>query len=303
MYDIIVAGAGPAGLTAAIYGVRGGKSLLMLEEKMYGGQIVYASDVENYPGTGTISGADLVTCMYKQATDLGAKLTYAKLQSLEKRGDHFVLTDAQGTSYEAAVVIGATGVKPRMLGLEGEERLTGSGLSFCANCDGAFYKGKTVAVMGGGNTALEDADYLAALAKKVYLVHRRTEFRGESAGVEKLRKRPNVEFVLNAVPVKLLGETAVEGVIVRSHSGEERTLAVSGIFVAYGMIPQNEIFASLAELDENGYICADEDGATKTPGLFAAGDCRRKKRRQLVTATADGATAAMAAIEYLNAFS
>ena len=310
-YDILVVGAGPAGLTAAIYGARGGKKVLILEKLSYGGQIINTPEVENYPGTKKTSGFELATSMYEQAIELGAEVAYGEasgiVESKDEEGKKIFeiktksVTGAEGETYEAKAVILATGVKSRELGLPREEALAGAGISYCATCDGAFFRGKDVAVLGGGNTALEDAEYMAEIANKVYLIHRRKEFRGDEITVARLAGKDSVEFVLDTVPVEIMGEPIVDGIKVKNVvTDEERLIPVNAIFVAYGKIPDNNAFSDVAELNEAGFFASGEDCLTKTEGVFVAGDCRTKARRQLVTATSDGACAAMSAIEYIH---
>jgi len=301
MYDIVIIGAGTAGLTAAIYAQRAGKSALVLDEKGYGGQIVNTSEVENYPGIKHVSGMEFAKNLYEQARDLGAEVKTARVTAIEDLGRIKMVTAGE-SEYEAKAVIIATGAKNRKLGMENEERLTGSGVSYCATCDGMFFRNRDVAVIGGGNTALEDAEVLSGIANKVYIVHRRDEFRGDQATVKRLEAKENVEFVLNSVPVKVLGDMMVGGLLVEDkESKEPRTLRVQGVFVAVGQVPDNKDFENVAELDRAGYVSAVEDCLTHTPGVFTAGDCRTKKVRQLTTAAADGAIAALAASEYINA--
>jgi thioredoxin reductase (NADPH) len=299
MYDILIIGAGPAGLTAAIYGQRSGKSTLVLDEKGYGGQIVNTPDVENYPGIKSVSGIEFAKNLYDQAIALGAEVKTEKVTGIS--GDAVKTVTTGSGSYEAKAVIIATGAKNRVLGFDGEIRLTGSGVSYCATCDGNFFRGRDVAVIGGGNTALEDAEVLSGIANKVYLIHRRDEFRGDQSTVERLRGKSNVEFVLKSVPVSAEGDMMVSGLRVKDvDTGSEKVLDVQGVFVAAGQVPDNKDFANVAELDPAGYVAALEDCHTKTPGVFTAGDCRTKKVRQLTTAAADGAVAALAASEYIN---
>jgi len=301
MYDIVIIGAGTAGLTAAIYAQRAGKSALVLDEKGYGGQIVNTSEVENYPGIKHVSGMEFAKNLYEQARDLGAEVKTARVTAIEDLGRIKMVTAGE-SEYEAKAVIIATGAKNRKLGMENEERLTGSGVSYCVTCDGMFFRNRDVAVIGGGNTALEDAEVLSGIANKVYIVHRRDEFRGDQATVKRLEAKENVEFVLNSVPVKVLGDMMVGGLLVEDkESKEPRTLSVQGVFVAVGQVPDNKDFENVAELDRAGYVSAVEDCLTHTPGVFTAGDCRTKKVRQLTTAAADGAIAALAASEYINA--
>lgn len=299
IYDIVIIGAGPAGLSAAVYGQRAGKKTLLIDVRGFGGQILNTPEVENYPGIKKVSGFEFASGLYEQASGQGAEIVYEKAVGIEA-GNPMVVRTETG-SYEARAVILATGAKNRPLGIPTEEKFAGAGVSYCATCDGAFFRGRTVAVIGGGNTALEDAEVLSGLAEKVYLVHRRDRFRGEQAGVKRLLTKDNVEFVLDSVPVEILGEMTVSGLKVRDVKTEaERILDVQGIFVAIGQMPDNGDFADVAELDETGYIAAGEDCLTKTPGLFTAGDCRTKKVRQLTTAAADGAVAALAAVDYIN---
>ncbi|MBO4407260.1 MAG: thioredoxin-disulfide reductase [Clostridia bacterium] len=300
MYDIIVIGAGPAGMTAAIYARRASKSVLVLEAMSYGGQIVNAADIENYPVEAHISGFDFSTRLYEQTKALGAEFAFEKAVGIrEEDGLKTVVTPKH--MYQAKAVILATGSANRKLGLPGEDRLLGRGISYCATCDGNFFRGKTVAVVGGGNTALEDALYLSELAAKVYLIHRRESFRGEEAAVSRLREKENVEFILSANVTRLVGEKRLEAIeVTNGPDGSVRTLEVSGLFVAVGRVPENQNFASLVKLDEAGYVAAGEDCRTSAEGIFAAGDNRTKSLRQLVTATADGAMAATEAVKYVN---
>lgn len=301
MYDIVIIGAGPAGLAAAVYGQRAEKKTLLIDEKGYGGQIINTPEVENYPAIQKISGFDFANSLYQQAADLGAELTFEKAVGIEE-GDGIKVVKTEGGAYEAKSVIVATGAKNRPLGLDREEELTGRGVAYCATCDGAFYRGKTVAVIGGGNTALEDAEVLSGLAEKVYLIHRRDAFRGEEANAKRIREKKNVEILLNQIPIALLGEDKVSGLEIQNKiTGEKTTLKLDGVFVAIGQMPDNGAFAAQIQLDDKGYVAAGEDCLTKTDGIFVAGDCRTKKVRQLATAVADGAVAALAAVEYLNA--
>lgn len=301
MYDIIIIGAGPAGMTAAIYGERAGKSTLMIDKAGYGGNIITTPAVENYPGLKNVSGMDFAQALFDQAKSFGAEYESAEVTGItDAAGVKTVHTDAG--DFDAKTVIIATGQVNRKLGLEKEEQLVGSGVSFCATCDGMFFRGRDVAVIGGGNTALEDAEYLAGVANKVYLVHRRDKFRGEQKTVDRLSKLENVEFVLNSSPVRFIGDGPVTGLVIKNNlTGEERELAVQGVFEAVGQMPQNANFADITELDETGYIKATEACETDRPGIFVAGDCRTKKVRQLDTAAADGTIAALAASDYINA--
>lgn len=300
MHDIIIVGAGVAGLSAAIYGLRAGKSVLLFEEKTYGGQIINTPEIENYPGIKKVSGFEFATNLYEQAMELGAEIKYEKVLGITTVEDHKIIkTDSD--SYEAKSVIIATGAKNRPLGVARETELIGAGVSYCATCDGMFFRGKDVAVVGGGNTALEDALFLSSYCNKVYIIHRRDTFRGEDKLVESLKDKDNVSFYLDSQVTKLIGEDRVEGVEVSNKkTGDIKTIAVSGVFVAIGQMPDNKAFEELIATDEYGYIVASENCKTKEPGVFVAGDCRTKTVRQLTTAAADGAVAALAAGEYLQ---
>ena len=300
MYDIIVIGAGPAGLTAAIYARRASKTVLVLEALSYGGQIINTPDIENYPAAMHISGFDFATKVYEQAQELGAEFVFEKVVGIRDDGGTKEVVTEDNT-YACKALIIATGSENRKLGIENEEALVGRGVSYCATCDGAFYRGKTVAVAGGGNTALEDALYLSDLAETVYLIHRRDAFRGDEATVNALKERKNVKFIYNSNVTKLIADkrlTAVE--ITDKNTGAVTTLEINGLFVAIGRIPENQNFAQLIKLDGSGYVEAGEDCLTNVPGIFAAGDNRTKSVRQLVTAAADGAVAATAAVKYVQ---
>ncbi|MBQ3870039.1 MAG: FAD-dependent oxidoreductase [Clostridia bacterium] len=299
MYDIIVIGAGTAGMTAAIYARRADKSVLILESGAYGGQIINTPDIANYPVEAHISGFDFATKLYEQTVALGAEFAFERAERIEINGDIKTVATADN-AYEAKAVIIATGSSNRKLGLGNEEKLVGRGVSYCATCDGMFFKGKTVAVAGGGNTAVEDALYLSNLAEKVYLIHRREGFRADKSTLDRLRKRKNVEFMLNRNVTKLIADKKLTAIEVTDRDGAVTTLDVDGLFVAVGRIPENESFASLLDLDQSGYAISDETCKTKTPGVFVAGDNRQKELRQLVTAASDGAIAASEAVKYLN---
>lgn len=301
MKDIIIIGAGTAGLTAGIYAARAGKSALILESTAYGGQIINTPDIENYPGIAHISGFDFAQKLHDQALALGVEIDFGTVTAVQDdRAEKKVVTSG-GKTYSCRAVILATGAKNRHLGIDREKELTGRGVSYCATCDGMFFRGKDVAVNGGGNTALGDALYLAAICRKVYLIHRREQFRGAEADAEKLRKLENVEFVLNSTVTRLNGEKDLESIeVTRKDTGEVRMIPVSALFVAIGQTPDNAAFASLVQLDEKGYIVAGEDCHTSREGIFTAGDCRTKSLRQLTTAASDGAVAATAACEYID---
>ena len=299
MYDIIVVGAGTAGLSAAIYGARAGKTILVFEELMYGGQITNSPEVENYPGIKMISGAEFAKNLYEQAVELGAKVEMSKVTEILDKGEHKVVV-SNDKEYDCKTIILATGAKNRPLGLERESELTGRGVSYCATCDGPFFKGMTVAVVGGGNTALEDANFLTEYCQMVYLIHRRDSFRGEKKLVDALKQKTNLEFILDSKVVELKGTSSLEAITVENiKTNDKRELSINGIFVAIGQMPENEIFSPLINLDKAGYIIAGEDCKTNVDGIFVAGDCRTKKIRQLATAASDGAIAALAACEYI----
>jgi len=299
IYDIIVIGGGPAGLTAATYARRAGKTVLVLEKDAFGGQINWSPRVENFPSHISVSGVELGDMLLAQAMEQGADVELEEVCGVTiKDGIKYVDT-LSGAKFEARALIIATGAKPRMLGLEREQELVGSGVCFCAVCDGAFYKDMPVAVTGGGNSALQDALLLSEKCSRVYLIHRRDSFRGEAKLVEALKEKANVEFVLNSSVVALEGESELEAIVVGTQ-GDKRTIVVAGLFVAIGHKPDNAAFASLFEMDSAGYALSSEDCRTASEGVFVAGDCRAKRVHQLTTAVADGSVAALAACEYLG---
>ena len=299
MYDILIIGAGPAGLTSAIYGKRALKSVLVLEALTYGGQIINTLDIENYPVEAHISGFDFATKLYNQAKDLGAEIKFEKVTEIIDKNDHKEVITPKNT-YQAKTVIIATGADNRKLGIELENELIGKGISYCATCDGNFYKNKVCAVVGGGNTALEDALYLSNLCSKVYLIHRRDEFRGDLKEVEKLKEKDNVEFIFNSNVTKLIAEEKLTKIEITNNNGSIDELDVDGLFIAIGRVPETENFKKIINIDDSGYVIAKEDCHTNVDGIFVAGDNRVKELRQLVTATSDGAIAATEAVKYLN---
>ena len=299
IYDIIVIGGGPAGLTAATYARRAGKKVLVLEKDAFGGQINWSPRVENFPSHISVSGVELGDMLLAQAMEQGADVELEEVCGLNVKDGVKCVDTLSGAKFEGRALIIATGAKPRMLGLEREQELVGSGVCFCAVCDGAFYKDMPVAVTGGGNSALQDAILLSEKCSKVYLIHRRDSFRGEARLVEALREKANVEFVLNSAVTALEGEKELEAVVVESQ-GRQRRIEVSGLFVAIGHRPDNDAFSALVELDSAGYALSGEDCRTVTEGVFVAGDCRRKSVHQLTTAVADGSVAALAACDYLG---
>lgn len=300
LYDLIVIGGGPAGLTAAVYARRAGKTVLVIEKNTFGGQITWSPRVDNFPGFPFISGTELGDKLMSQALDQGAEVELEEVSGVRLDGDIKTVVCDSGAAFQARAVILATGARPMTLGVAREEALVGSGVNYCAVCDGAFYQGRPVAVVGGGNSALQEALLLSESCSKVYLIHRRESFRGEQRLVDALRQRENVEFVLNAVVTELLGEDTLAGVVVEQ-AGSRRSLTVDGVFVAVGHRPDNGAFSALLRLDEQGYAESGEDCLTATPGFFVAGDCRKKGVRQLTTAVADGAVAALAAVHWIDA--
>lgn len=293
MSDIVIIGAGTAGLSAAIYVQRAGKSALVIEGANYGGQIIGTSSIENYPGIKQISGFDFATDLYNQAKDLGAQFAFEKVEKVEDLGDEKVVYTNKN-EYHAKAVIIATGMIHRELGIDRDQELKGKGISFCATCDGMFFKGKDVAVVGGGNVAIEDAEYLTRFCNRVYLIHRRDAFRADDAEVRKLDGRDNLVKVMNSTVTKLIGEDRLQAIeVVDKVTGESKELSVDALFVAIGQIPSNQIFENLVDLDDYGFIRTDENCKTSRKGIFAVGDCRAKTVRQLTTAASDGAIAAL----------
>lgn len=299
MHDIIIIGGGPAGLTSAVYALRAGKTALIIEKNSFGGQVNWSPRVENYPAMMSVAGAEIGEAMLNQAMEQGADVELEEVVSIEKNGGLFKAVCESGAEFEGRSVIIATGAKPRTLNLPGEEELTGNGICYCAVCDGAFFKGKTVAVTGGGNSALQDALLLSEKCEKVYLIHRRDSFRGEARLVKSLENKGNVEFLLNSSITGLVGQKSLEAIEIE-RNGEKNTIRVSGLFVAVGHVPDNKAFSSLIEFDDGGYAASGEDCITVTPGIFVAGDCRAKKVRQITTACADGAVAALTACSFVD---
>ena len=296
MIDVAIIGAGTAGLTAAIYARRAGTSVTVFESEAPGGQIINTPEIDNFPGLPGVSGYEYANKLFEQAQALGAEFVFDKVKVAEgSLEEGFRLTGEYGTVCEAKTVIIASGVKRREMGLAGEQEFTGRGISYCATCDGAFFKGKTAAVFGGGNTAVEDAIYLSGICKKVYIIHRRNQFRADQALVDELLAHDNVETKLCFTVSGIRGEDKLTGVELTNIDGSREELTTDALFVAIGLIPENGVFKDIAELDEAGYVIAGENCETSTPGVFAAGDCRTKDVRQLVTAAADGAVAAVAA--------
>ncbi len=305
MYDIIIIGSGPAGLTTAIYALRGGKTALIAEKSTFGGQITFSPKIENYPAFAAVSGPELADMMVSQAIALGADIEPTDIRGIKKEDDGtFTLVSADGESYSSRAVIIASGAEHRRLGLDGEDELIGHGVSFCAVCDGAFFAGGNVAVVGGGNSAAVEATQLAETSAKVTVVQNLPALTCDAASAEGLKAKSNVDVICSTVVtdyIKSSDGTSLAGLRLRNvATGETSELPVDGVFLAVGLAPSNGIFSNLVELDERGYVVAGESCATSCPGLFAAGDCRTKSVRQITTATADGATAALAAMAYID---
>ena len=301
MYDILVIGGGPAGLTAALYARRAGKTVLLIEKNTYGGQIVWSPKVENFPGFSSISGLDLGDRMTAQAMEAGAGLEMDEISSVRREGDLFVSASSYGAEYRGKTLIFATGAAPKKLGLPREDSFIGSGISFCAVCDGEFYRNRVTAVIGGGNTAFQEALYLSDICKTVYLIHRRTEFRADASLTEAVMTRENIILCTPYVPEELLGDVRFSGIRVRNpDTNESKNLSLDGLFVAIGHTPENNLFGTFVPLSKSGYAACSEDCVTPTAGVFVAGDCRAKGVKQLTTAVSDGATAALAACHYLD---
>ena len=301
MYDILIVGGGPGGLTAAIYALRAGKSVLVIEKNSFGGQIAFSPKVENIPGTIEISGAAFAEQLTEQAMNLGADVELENVIKAEKIDGIFRLETEEGSTFEGRSLILALGVKHRTLGLPGEEELIGHGISFCAVCDGAFYTNQEVAMVGGGNSALQEALLLSEVCKKVTVVQNLADFTGEKKLAQALAEKENVEVHFNTLVTGYLQRNGeLTGLTLRNQDGVSSEIAVSGAFLAVGLVPENDAFAEFAQLNQWGYFDSAEDCCTKTEGLFVAGDCRSKRIRQVVTASADGAVAATAACAYLD---
>lgn len=300
IYDIIIIGSGTAGLTAAIYGARAGKRILVLEAKAYGGQIIETAEIENYPGIKNVSGYEFAENLFNQATDLGVEIVFEQVTKVVLE-DNLKKVVTDDNEYTGVILIIASGLKKRKLGIEREEELTGKGVSYCATCDGAFYRDKVTAVNGGGNTAVSEALYLSDICSKVYLIHRRDTFRAEEGLVEKAKQKANIEILFNSEITGLHGDEHLSEItVINKETDEENNLSVDGVFVCIGQLPQNDYLNGLVELDDYGYINAGEDCTTNVKGIFAAGDCRTKNIRQLVTAASDGAVAAVQACEMIR---
>lgn len=300
MYDLIIIGSGPAGLSAAVYAMRARLNALIIEKEAYsGGQIVNTERVDNYLGMYGTSGFDLANAFRGHANSLGAQFMSGDVKGLEDAGTHKVVCLSDGKKLDTRSVLIATGARHKMLGAPGEEKFKGMGVSYCATCDGAFYKGKTVVCVGGGNVALEDALYLSNLCAKVYLIHRREEFRASRDVQDKVKAKKNIIFMPYYVVSEICGSDVLTEVVIKNNkTDEEKTLPVSGVFIAVGMEPETDFARGLVQMDEKGYIIADESCMTSCDGIFAAGDVRTKEVRQVITAVSDGACA----IHFIEAF-
>ena len=300
MYDIIIIGAGPAGMTAAIYASQARKKILLLEKSVYGGQIVSADKIKNYPGFEEISGYEYATKLYNQVKTFNPDFKFEEVIEIKNNND-FKEVITNKNSYKGKSVIIATGSKNRKLGLPNEDKLIGKGVSYCSTCDGMFFKDKVVAITGGGNNAIDDALYLSDIANKVYLIYRQKDFKIDSLNLEKLKEKENVEFILNSNINELIGQDKLESIIVKDNdTNKETAILVDGIFIAIGHIPVSSMCKNLVKTNELGYIIADENCNTNIEGIFAAGDIRIKPVRQLTTACSDGTVAALNACKYLN---
>lgn len=298
MYDIIIIGAGPAGLTAALYALRANKNVVIFESASYGGKIINAKVVENYPGIEKISGIDFANRLYEQVKKLGAKIVYEKVINIINDTPKKVITI--NGSYETKAIIIATGLQNRKLNLDREANLIGKGISYCATCDGTFFKNKNVAVVGGGNTAIMDALYLADICKKVFVIYRNEQIKAEAITLNKLKEKNNVEFILNTNITKIEGTDKLSSVEITNKSGEIKSLEIEGLFIAIGQESQIKDITDELNTDEFGYIITDEDCKTNIEGIYAAGDNRKKQIRQLTTAASDGTIAALTAIKELK---
>lgn len=300
MYDIIIVGAGPAGMTAAIYAELARKKVLLLEKETYGGQILKAEKVKNYPGFNEISGFEYATKLYTQVKELDTKIKFEEVIQIKNNKDYKEIITKKDT-YKTKTVIIAAGSKSRKLGINNEDNLIGKGISYCATCDGMFFKNKTVAITGGGNTALDDALYLSNIAKKIYIIYRRSEFRFDSINLDNLKKKDNVEFILNSNITDIVGKEKLEKIVIKENDTSNiKELDIDGLFIAIGHIPVSNICNNIIDTDELGYIISSEDCATNIEGIFVAGDIRKKEIRQLTTACSDGTIAALKACKYIN---
>lgn len=300
MVDIIIIGAGPAGLTASIYAVRYGLKVIVFDKAFYGGQVSITPEIQNYPAISKISGFDFSTNLYNQAVELGVEVKFESIDNVSLNGDLKAVTTSNGI-YEAKTVIIANGAKRRLLNCEGEVEFTGKGVSYCATCDGAIYKNKTVALVGGGNTALEDCLFLSNICEKVFLIHRRDSFRGDNFLVTSIKAKSNIKVLYDTVIEKIKGNETIESIEVKNLKTDKLdNIKLDGLFIAIGYEPDNSLFKDIIQLDKTGYIVADETCKTNVAGVYVAGDSRTKILRQIITAASDGAVAAFQAANYIN---
>ena len=300
MFDIIIVGGGPAGLTAAVYGRRNGKTVLVIEKSVFGGQITNSPKVENIPGFASVSGDEFADTFLDQAKDQGAEATIEEVTSVQKTEEGFLVKTLEGSAYKGKTVILATGTTHRLLGLEGEEELVGNGISFCAVCDGDFYRDGTVVMIGGGNSAFVEANLLAEIVRELVMLQDLPVFTADESSQRQLFSHSNVEAHTSVKVLEYVTQNGALKGVRYLENGEEKTVSCDCVFLAVGLVPDNGAFAQLADLDKAGYFLSGEDCLTRTPGLFAAGDCRAKGLGQVATACSDGAVAAMAAVHYLN---
>ncbi len=300
MYDIVIVGGGPAGLTSALYSRRAGKSVLLIERAAFGGQMTFSPMIENYPGIASASGSVIADAMVEQVLGQGADIEIDEIVGVNQNPDGTKTLIGESGEYVGRAVIIAVGSKHRRMGIEREEEFVGEGISYCAVCDGAFYKGKKLAVIGGGNSALQEALMLSESCEKVTIVQNLPHLTGEARLIEQIKARENIEILYGYVADSIIGDDTLKGIRLRGEMGEEVELYVDGVFVAIGLQPENEAFGSVAALDKNGYFDTDENCTTMTEGIFVAGDCRAKRIRQITTAAADGTAAALAACGYLD---
>ena len=300
MYDTIIIGSGSAGLSAAVYAKRAQMNAVVIEKEYMGtGQIAVSERVDNYLGLYGESGFDLGEKFREHAEAVGTEFVEGEVTAVERSGSGYKIILSDEKTFETKTVVFAAGARPRTLGIKGEDEFSGKGLSYCAVCDGAFYKNKITAVIGGGDTALEDALFLSKICETVYLIHRRGEFRANKTLQNSVKKKENITLVLNAQPVEIIGDGKVSGIKI-SQNGEEKVIELNGIFTAVGTVPNSSVLKGVAELDERGYVIADETGATSAKGIFAAGDVRTKQLRQVSTAVADGANCIYSAERYIS---
>lgn len=302
MFDLNIIGAGPAGLTAAIYAARAGLSVNVCEENVYGGQCIMIEKLENYPGFKTISGVDFSSNLYAQTEKFGVKFAFGKVIEVDLKGKKKTVTLDDGYVLESKTVVIANGLKRRKLGCMGEDKLTGKGVSYCATCDGMFFKSKRVIIVGGGNTALQDALYLSNICSEVIMVVRKPYFRGQKFLVNAVQNKNNIKIEFESVVKEIQGSESVTGVVLEYKNGNSKNIDIDGVFIAIGYKPDVDIYKDQIKTDDNGYFLSDENCETNIPGVYVAGDCRKKFLRQIVTATADGAIAGSRAAEYILSF-